>query len=83
MTGPSRTDEASRETPRGEEWPYSDCHDPTPVPGKAMLLHRFLPGEESVNLLVSVLIFHNRKISPVAEDAGLFLGTREYCNCTN
>lgn len=83
MTGPSRTEEASREMPRGEERPYIDCFDSTPVPGKATLLSRFFPGEESVNLLISGLIFLNGRISPEAEDGGLFVGTREYCNCTN
>lgn len=80
MTGTPGTEEASGEVPGGEEKPYSDCHYSAPVPGKATLLHRFLPGEESINLLVSGLIF---LISPVVEDAALFLGTREYCNCTN
>lgn len=51
MTGTSRAEEASEEMPGGAERPYSDCRYSTPVPGKATLLHRFLPGEESINLI--------------------------------
>lgn len=59
MTGPSGTDEASRDMPRGEERPYSNRLHRTLVPGKAVLLHRFLPGEKSINLLILGLIFLN------------------------
>lgn len=59
MTGTSGTEEASGEVPGGEERPYSDCPYSAPVPGKGTLLHRFLLGEESINLLVSGLIFLN------------------------
>lgn len=57
MTGTSGTEEASWEMPGGEERPCSDCCYSAAAPGKATLLHRFLPGEESINLLAPGLIF--------------------------